>query len=185
MHVLEPTDSAPALQPKVLVKLRWPQAPRLVLADFGLARALHVPLKVYTHEVVTLWYRPPEILLGQEQYGTAADIWSMGCVLAEMATAQALFPGDSEIHTIFKIFHILGTPTEEVWPGVTSLVDFKESFPRWRGTGFAEVRARAPSFGEDGIDLLRQCLRYEPSMRTSARRALSHTYLVPTSRLGG
>eukprot|EP00913_Durusdinium_trenchii_P011560 g10854.t1 len=56
----------------------------------------NVPLKVYTHDIVTLWYRPPEILLGQEQYGPSTDIWSMSCIFAEMATAHALFTGDSD-----------------------------------------------------------------------------------------
>lgn len=150
---------------------------RLVLADFGLARAFNVPLKVYTHEVVTLWYRAPEILLGQEKYGLSTDIWSLGCIVAEMATAQALFTGDSEIDTIFRIFRVLGTPDEDVWPGVTKLRDFKHSFPKWQDTNFQEVRAFAsPDFGEDGMDLLRQCLRYNLAERPSAKRLLRHDF---------
>src|SRR5258708_39888611 len=66
------------------------------LADFGLARAFGLPVKTYTHEVVTLWYRAPEILLGQKQYSTPVDIWSIGCIYAEMAQRRALFTGDSE-----------------------------------------------------------------------------------------
>lgn len=76
----------------------------LKLADFGLARAFGVPLRTYTHEVVTLWYRAPEILLGGRQYSTGVDIWSVGCIFAEMCTRKPLFPGDSEIDEIFKIF---------------------------------------------------------------------------------
>ena len=67
------------------------------LADFGLARAFGLPIKTFTHEVVTLWYRPPEILLGSKQYSTPVDIWSMGCIFAEMAEKTPLFIGDSEI----------------------------------------------------------------------------------------
>lgn len=67
------------------------------LADFGLARAFGLPVKTYTHEVVTLWYRPPEILLGQKQYSTPVDIWSIGCIFSEMAHKIPLFIGDSEI----------------------------------------------------------------------------------------
>ena len=74
------------------------------LADFGLARAFGLPVKTYTHEVVTLWYRAPEILLGQKQYSTPVDIWPIGCIYAEMAQRKALFSGDSEIDQIFKIF---------------------------------------------------------------------------------
>jgi len=150
---------------------------RLKLADFGLARAFSVPLKAYTHEVVTLWYRAPEILLGQMKYANPIDIWSLGCIVAEMATAQALFPGDSEIDTIFKIFRVLGSPTEEVWPGVSQLRDFKQGFPKWRDTNFAEVRAGGgPSLGETGIEVLKACLQYNPVNRPSARRLLQHSF---------
>lgn len=152
------------------------QAMRLVLADFGLARAFSVPLKVYTHEVVTLWYRAPEILLGQVKYSPSMDVWSLGCIVAEMATGQALFPGDSEIDTIFKIFRILGTPTEEVWPGVSTLQDYKHCFPKWQDTNLADVRwAAGNGFGDDGIDLLRQCLKYNE--RPSAKRLLTHPFM--------
>lgn len=148
------------------------QKHRLKLADFGLARAFSVPLRAYTHEVVTLWYRAPEILLGQSTYATPMDIWSLGCIVSEMATAQALFPGDSEIDTMFKIFRVLGTPTDEVWPGVTTLRDFKTEFPKWRDTQLADVRANGPALGQDGIDMLCACLRYNPVERPSARRLL-------------
>lgn len=150
---------------------------RLVLADFGLARAFSMPLRVYTHEVVTLWYRAPEILLGQVRYGPTMDIWSLGCIVAEMATGDALFPGDSEIDTIFKIFRMLGTPSEEVWPGVTTLRDFKHRFPKWQDTQLAEVRRSAgSSLGDEGIDLLRLCLKYNLVDRPSARRLLRHLF---------
>ena len=75
----------------------------LKLADFGLARTYAVPLRPYTHEVVTLWYRAPEILLGQATYSTAVDIWSAGCIFAEMASGEPIFQGDSEIDQIFKV----------------------------------------------------------------------------------
>jgi cyclin-dependent kinase 2 len=75
----------------------------LKLADFGLARTYAVPLRPYTHEVVTLWYRAPEILLGQATYSTAVDIWSAGCIFAEMASGEPMFQGDSEIDQIFKV----------------------------------------------------------------------------------
>lgn len=76
----------------------------LKLADFGLARAFGIPLRSYTHEVVTLWYRAPEVLLGSRHYSTAIDMWSVGCIFAEMALRSPLFPGDSEIDEIFRIF---------------------------------------------------------------------------------
>ena len=103
------------------------------LADFGLARAFGLPVKTYTHEVVTLWYRAPEILLGQKQYSTPVDIWSIGCIYAEMAQRKALFAGDSEIDQIFKIFQVQGTPNETIWPAALKLPDFKTTFPKWKG----------------------------------------------------
>jgi len=149
---------------------------RLKLADFGLARAFSIPLRTYTHEVVTLWYRAPEILLGQPKYANPIDLWSLGCIVAEMATAQALFPGDSEIDTIFRIFRVLGTPSEEVWPGVSQLRDFKKEFPKWPDTHFEEVRRKGPGLGDNGVDILGACLKYNPIDRPSARRLLQHCF---------
>ncbi len=103
------------------------------LADFGLARAFGLPIKTYTHEVVTLWYRCPEILLGQKQYSLGVDLWSTGCIFAEMAQRRPLFMGDSEIDQIFKIFKVLGTPNEQNWPEALKLPDFKPTFPKWKG----------------------------------------------------
>src|SRR5271167_988615 len=100
----------------------------LKLADFGLARAFGVPVRTFTHEVVTLWYRAPEILLGGKQYSTPVDIWSIACIFVEMMTHTPLFPGDSEIDQLFKIFRQLGTPTDDVWNGVTTLADYKHTF---------------------------------------------------------
>ncbi|EFP80644.2 CMGC/CDK protein kinase [Puccinia graminis f. sp. tritici CRL 75-36-700-3] len=79
----------------------------LKLADFGLARAFGIPLRSYTHEIVTLWYRAPEVLLGSRHYSTGVDMWSVGCIIAEMISKQPLFPGDSEIDEIFRIFRLL------------------------------------------------------------------------------
>jgi cyclin-dependent kinase 2 len=159
---------------------------RLKLADFGLARAYTVPLRAYTHEVVTLWYRAPEILLGQTKYATPLDIWSLGCIVAEMATGQALFPGDSEIDTIFKIFRVLGTPTDEVWPGVSSLRDYKKEFPKWEDTQLADVRAAGPALGAAGVDLLQCCFKYNPVDRLSAHRLLLHPFFeTPDGHLIG
>ncbi|CAN0460845.1 unnamed protein product, partial [Discosporangium mesarthrocarpum] len=102
----------------------------LKLADFGLARVFSVALRKYTHEVVTLWYRPPEILLGSDHYCTSADMWSVGCILAELSNLDVFFRGGSEIDQLFKIFQALGTPNNATWPGVTSLSNYSPSFPR-------------------------------------------------------
>jgi len=145
----------------------------LKLADFGLARAFSLPIRTYTHEVVTLWYRPPEVLLGQKQYSTPVDIWSVGCIFAEMAQRRPLFAGDSEIDQIFKIFQVQGTPNESIWPGVTSLPDFKNTFPKWHPVPLAK---KVPNLDANGIDLLSKMVCYDPNSRISARDALNHPY---------
>ncbi|KIM44221.1 hypothetical protein M413DRAFT_67974, partial [Hebeloma cylindrosporum] len=155
----------------------------LKLADFGLARAFGIPMRTYTHEVVTLWYRAPEVLLGSRHYSTAIDMWSVGCIFAEMAMqGTPLFPGDSEIDQIFKIFRyylisfmILGTPSEELWPGVSSLPDYKPTFPQWSRQDLARI---VNTLGEDGLDMLKRTLTYDSAKRISAKRALVHPYFA-------
>ncbi|XP_065053397.1 cyclin-dependent kinase 2-like [Rhopilema esculentum] len=143
------------------------------LADFGLARTFGVPVRTYTHEVVTLWYRSPEILLGCKFYSCSVDIWSIGCIFAEMVTRKALFPGDSEIDQLFRIFRTLGTPDETIWPGVGHLKEFKQDFPKWKSQDLQKI---IPQLDKDGTDLLMKMLIYEPCQRISARSALSEAY---------
>ncbi|KAI1231657.1 Cyclin-dependent kinase 1, partial [Lamprotornis superbus] len=121
------------------------------LADFGLARAFGIPVRVYTHEVVTLWYRSPEVLLGSARYSTPVDIWSIGTIFAELATKKPLFHGDSEIDQIFRIFRALGTPNNEVWPEVESLQDYKNTFPKWKPVS---LETHVKNLDKDGLDLL-------------------------------
>lgn len=143
------------------------------LADFGLARAFGVPIKTLTHEVLTLWYRAPEILLGQKEYSTPVDIWSLGLIFFEMAHRKPLFAGDSEIDQIFKIFQMHGTPNEETWPGITRLPDFKLTFPQFKPKGIKEYNSNIDDLG---LDLLWQMIQIDPAKRISAKRALNHPY---------
>jgi len=149
------------------------------LADFGLARAFGVPVRTYTHEVVTLWYRAPEILLGSRFYSTPVDVWSLGCIFVEMIRRQALFPGDSEIDQLFRIFRTLGTPDENSWPGVTSLPDYKSSFPKWP---VKDAKGLVTKLCDDGAKLLEKMLFYEPSRRISAKGALADPYFIGVCR---
>ena len=84
----------------------------LKLADFGLARAFGIPLRTYTHEVVTLWYRAPDVLLGSRTYSTSIDVWSAGCIMAEMISGTPLFRGRDNNDQLNQIIRILGTPDE-------------------------------------------------------------------------
>ena len=145
----------------------------LKLADFGLARAFGIPVRTYTHEVVTLWYRAPEILLGSKHYSTPVDLWSVGCIFAEMVMQRPLFPGDSEIDELFRIFRVLGTPTEESWPGVTQLPDYKPTFPTWNKKNLTEV---VTGMEPAALELLSTTLIYEPSKRMSAKTAMQHRF---------
>ena len=145
----------------------------LKLADFGLARAFMIPLRTYTHEVVTLWYRAPEILMGQRTYAPGIDTWSIGVIFAEMVNKRPLWPGDSEIDEIFRIFRTLGTPTEETWPGVSQLPDYKPNFPQWAPKQLSKI---VPTLDPLGVDLLSKMLVYVPSKRISTKAALMHPW---------
>lgn len=147
----------------------------LKIADFGLARAFQLPMHTYTHEVVTLWYRAPEILLGEKHYSPAVDVWSVGCIMAELAKGRVLFRGDSEIGQLFEVFQVLGTPTEAngMWPGVSRLPDFRDVFPRWPTQNLQTV---IPQIDVEGADLLAAMLRYNPAERISAKEALRHPW---------
>lgn len=148
----------------------------LKIADFGLARAFVIPIPKYTHEVVTVWYRAPEILLGSQKYSVMVDVWSAGAIFGELATGQPMFPGDSEIDTIFKIFQKLGTPDDSVWKGIDGLPDFKKTFPKWKRKGLEAIEGVQQALGVDGVDLLEQMLKYAPCERMSCRRGLDHKY---------
>ncbi|KAL3097486.1 hypothetical protein niasHS_003934 [Heterodera schachtii] len=152
-----------------------PEGQVIKLADFGLARAVGIPIRAYTHEVVTLWYRAPEVLLGASRYSTGVDIWSIGCIFAEMARKKPLFQGDSEIDQLFRIFRILATPNESIWEGVTQLPDYKPTFPKWNGIQLAN-KMRASTLDDVGLQLLSKMFLYNPVDRISAKDILKHIY---------
>nr|AAB28423.1 Cdc2D57 product {P element-induced G to R mutation at residue 148} [Drosophila melanogaster, Peptide Mutagenesis, 297 aa] [Drosophila melanogaster]AAP13987.1 cdc2-like kinase [Drosophila melanogaster] len=143
------------------------------VADFRLGRSFGIPVRIYTHEIVTLWYRAPEVLLGSPRYSCPVDIWSIGCIFAEMATRKPLFQGDSEIDQLFRMFRILKTPTEDIWPGVTSLPDYKNTFPCWSTN---QLTNQLKNLDANGIDLIQKMLIYDPVHRISAKDILEHPY---------
>lgn len=150
----------------------------LKLADFGLARAFGVPVVFFSAEVVTLWYRPPDVLFGARLYSTDIDIWSAGCIFAEMSNAgRPLFPGTSVEDQLIRIFKLLGTPTEETWPGLSALPEYNKysiNIPYFQSTSnFAQV---VPKLNPKGRDLLSRLLVCYPSKRISADNALCHSY---------
>jgi len=140
------------------------------LADFGLARIYDFS-SLLTTVVVTLWYRSPEILLGTT-YATPVDIWSCGCIFAELYMRRPLFPGEYEVDQLGKIFNILGTPSEAEWPPSSSVV--REAFPIRSSRGLDNL---IPEMDAQAKDLLRRMLAFNPARRISASDAIWHPYL--------
>ncbi|TPX34514.1 hypothetical protein SmJEL517_g02841 [Synchytrium microbalum] len=144
------------------------------VADFGLARRFGEPLGNMTQLVVTLWYRAPELLLGAKEYTTAIDMWSIGCIFGEIVNKEPLLPGRGDMDQLTKIFKLLGTPTEELWPGLKELPVTKTivlpSYP------YAQLRSRFPYLTENGLDLMSGLLVYDPSKRLTAEQALKHPF---------
>jgi len=145
----------------------------LKIGGFDIARHVTLPMRQYTHEVITVWYRPLEILLGGKMYSLPVDMWSCGCCFAEMACCRPLFPGDCEISTIFQIFQQLGTPNYTTWPGLNELPDFRQTFPVWPPKPLSQIRNLSTQLGPGGLRLLDGLLRYDPARRIAARVALN------------
>jgi CTD kinase subunit alpha len=152
---------------------------QLKLADFGLARFYAKRSQLdYTNRVITIWYRSPELLLGETQYGPAVDIWSAACVLVEIFTRHAIFPGDGgEINQLDKIYNVLGTPTLKDWPGIRDMQWFELLRPTEAKTStFAEKykdRVTPAAF-----ELLSAMFYFDPAERPSASDVLEHPYFV-------
>ncbi|KRX09985.1 Protein kinase-like domain [Pseudocohnilembus persalinus] len=143
---------------------------RVVLGDFGLARKFGSPKREMSKYVVTIYYRPPEILYGASIYSDKLDIWSLGCSLAEILRDQeqqqsrVLFPGESEIDQLAKIFAVRGTPNEKNWPGCSKLPIFME----FEHKDPISIKELIPNLNDDGIDLIEKMLSLDPNQRPSA-----------------
>ena len=149
----------------------------LKIGDFGLARMFGSPGRQFTPEVITLWYRPPELLFGSRFYSAAVDMWSVGCIFAEMWIGTPLFPiyTDSSTKQLGKIFSILGTPNSKVWPGIEDLPHYTPFEPVTEMDPLV-LRSKVKRMGDDGFQLLCSMLKYNPSERISASAALLHPY---------
>lgn len=156
--------------------------PELIkIADFGLAREIR-SRPPYTDYVSTRWYRAPEVLLHSTIYSSPIDIWAVGCIMAELYTFRPLFPGNSEIDEIFKIFSVLGTPDKRDWPEghqLASAMNFK--FPQFSPTPLSSI---IPNASKDAIMLMENMLRWNPSKRPTAHQSLRHPYFQVGQKLG-
>lgn len=146
----------------------------LKIGDFGLAKFFGSPNRVYTHQVVTRWYRSPELLFGARQYGTGVDIWAIGCILAELLLRVPFLPGDSDLDQLTKIFQALGTPTEDCWPGVKLLPDYMQ-FKVFQGTPLRHIFTAAP---DDLLQLAEKLLALHPLSRCTCTEALNMPYFT-------
>jgi len=140
----------------------------LKVGDFGLAREYGSPLKLYTNNVVTLWYRAPELLLRQTGcYSTPIDVWSMGCIFGELFTKKPIFPGQSEIQQIDLIFKTLGSPTEELWPDFSRIrLVQKMKLPIYKYNRLLDLLGDAKILGNSGLALWTRLLAYDPGIKS-------------------
>ncbi|KAI5634685.1 protein kinase domain-containing protein [Phthorimaea operculella] len=144
---------------------------RVKLADFGLAKTYDPEMKL-TSVVVTLWYRPPEVLLGVS-YNTAVDVWSAGCVLAQLHTIGPLLPGTSDSDQLHQIFRLIGRPPRHEWPDNVSVVP--DSFPEYPPQDLADV---LPRVHPQALDLIKRMLVFDPVKRLTALDCLEHPYFT-------
>jgi len=150
----------------------------LKLADFGLARAFGIPVRCFSAEVVTLWYRPPDVLMGAKLYTTSIDIWSAGCIFSEIANAgRPLFPGSDVDDQLKRIYRLLGSPSEENWAGVSKLPLYKD----FQIQASVSINAVVPKMSAPAKDLLQKHLVLNPSHRITAEEAMQHLYFADLS----
>lgn len=148
----------------------------LKIADFGLATFFHPDQKQpLTSRVVTLWYRPPELLLGATEYGVSVDLWSTGCILAELLAGKPILPGRTEVEQLHKIFKLCGSPAEDYWKRLklphATMFKLQQPYQRSIGETFKD-------FPGPALSLLDKLLAIEPRERGSASSALSSEFFT-------
>jgi cyclin-dependent kinase 7 len=146
------------------------------LADFGLARSFADPYRPMTSNVITRWYRPPELLFGARHYSGAVDVWSVGLVFAELILRVPWIAGETEVHQINLICQAIGTPNEENWPGVSKLPEYTVPSPATPLRPKEHYLGNFGTVGLDGVDLIMKMLLLDPRKRITARAVLEHPW---------
>lgn len=149
----------------------------LKLADFGLAADLGFPIREMTNQVMTRWYKSPEILMGSTHYSFGIDVWALGCVFAELLLRTPYLPGADDIEQLDVIFQALGTPDIDSWPEMAELPGYKLDFPSRPKPDAGSLFGAA---GADAMDLLGRMFVYNPDKRISVEEALEHPYFSNT-----
>lgn len=144
----------------------------LKITDFGLAKMFGSPTRPLTHQVVTRWYRSPELLFGARLYGTAVDIWAVGCIGAELMLRKPFLAGDTDLSQLTKIFEVCGSPSERNWPGVSKLPDYI----KYTDMPQIPLEEIFTASGDDFIELIHQCLLLDPTKRWTAPQSLQSAY---------
>ncbi|KAF7987662.1 hypothetical protein HCN44_003525 [Aphidius gifuensis] len=154
----------------------------LKLADFGLAKPFSFPKpnhpNRYTNKVVTLWYRPPELLLGETNYVTSIDLWGAGCIMAEMWTRTPILQGHTEQQQLTLISQFCGSITSDVWPSVEKLELFnKITLPQGQKRKVIDrLKPYCHTLDPYACDLIDKLLTLDPSKRFDADSALNHDF---------
>ena len=149
---------------------------QIKIADFGSSRAFGVPVRILRGNVVTLWYRAPEILLGSPSYGCPIDLWSIGVIMTEILMGEVMFRADTEEEQLNVIFSVLGTPTTQSWPAANNLPNFQEN-----STASLENTLHqrlSPDLSDLAVDLIQNLLILNPDDRMTANEALRHEFLA-------
>lgn len=153
----------------------------LKIIDFGLAKRYR-PNVLMSLSVITLWYRPPEILLGDLGYGYPADIWSIGCIVAELFAKRPLFAGKTEAHQLDIIIDSYGGISETNWPGVSKLPGY-EAVTKRTANGEGNLRSMLSGKAPEGaVDFIMPLLSLDPAKRPTAREALEHPWFKSEPR---